>query len=158
MASEIKSSTSNPCQISLEMLEIWKCSAQLKSSFLAWMSVEGLGAYPASQVGCPCSWSFSGTSKVCTPFWLWGHLLYREMMPWLLVARKPTCSKAWVNLPMRTWWNTAKDGAHLTHCQPPSCPWHPAGAKGRKAWVCCCILLLTSALVMQRLSFGLWLS
>lgn len=35
MASEIKSSSSKPCQISLEMLEIWKRSAQLKSSFPA---------------------------------------------------------------------------------------------------------------------------
>lgn len=43
MASEIKSRTSEPCQISLEMLEIWKRSAQLKSRFLTQMSAEGSG-------------------------------------------------------------------------------------------------------------------
>lgn len=43
MASETKSSTRNSCQISLEMLEIWKRSAQPNGSFLAWMPVEWSG-------------------------------------------------------------------------------------------------------------------
>lgn len=77
MASETKSSTRNSCQISLEMLEIWKRSAQPNGSFLAWMPVEWSGQ-ESCFAGGMSTFSIPSRQPGSTPLPCWEDICFEK--------------------------------------------------------------------------------
>lgn len=118
MASEIKSSTCVACQISLEMLEIWKCSAQLKGSFPAWMPAEGSGQASRFAGGVSVFLTPSRHSQaLCLP-----NLLCREMMARLLLHFGGLIMSTRQSL------SPSPDGHMVERCRGPLPSWLPAPA------------------------------
>lgn len=111
MASEIKSSTRNSCQISLEMLEIWKCSAQLNGSFLVWMPVEWPGQ-ESFFAGGMFMFLIPSRQPGSVPLPSWEDICFTKRRCQScccnLVDWSPTRVRAWVNL-VTTRWGSAED-------------------------------------------------
>lgn len=115
MASETKSSTRNSCQISLEMLEIWKRSAQPNGSFLAWMPVEWSGQ-ESCFAGGMSTFSIPSRQPGSTPVGR-TSALKRGDTKVVAIWWTPTRVRTWVNL-VSTHWSSAED---LCLLQPWSC-------------------------------------